>query len=300
MSDKTEAQNEQEATEKKTILGTVEPEKIDENPNGFDSETGPDKSKAEEEAKRKEEEEKAKQKPEDLDDKYWDEEKKEYKSEELLNDLKKAQKNALDLRKKLSQKGAKIKDAKQYKLEEADSILEVIPTESETMKLLKDSAFESGMDNNQFNTFLKKIIPELKEKGILQTKEAELTQEEKDAQFKEYMEGEVKKLGDKGANIVKTLGNWGHSLVNKGVLSPEDLNVFNEMAYDAPSIRVLMKLRALTGEPTIPIKTAVPSGMPSEEEIKSIMLSEKYKSGDPATVKKVNDWYKMAYPGKSK
>lgn len=292
--EKTEAQGEQnETTENKTILGTTTAEKEkDANFEGFDSETGSDKEKVDDIEK-----ETKKEKPEDLDEKYWDVEKNEFKTDELLTDLEKAKKNALDLRKKLSQKGAKVKDAKEYKLKEADEILEIVPSDSETMKVLKESAFESGMDNGQFNTFLKKIIPELQEKGILKTKEAELTPEQQEAEFKEFKENEIKKLGENGQNVIQSLSNWGSGLVNKGVLSIEDKTVFDNMGYDADSIRVLMKLRAISGEPSIPIKTNVPNSMKSEDEIKSLMMSDKYKAGDPATVRTVKEWYKIAYKG---
>lgn len=232
--------------------------------------------------------------PEELDDKYWDEEKGSVKMDELLNDYKTEQKKALDLRKILSQKGSTKppKDVAEYQYSE--DVLSLIPEGSDTANLLKEVALDSGLSKDQFSSFVSRLIPSLQERGLLKFDE-QLTEEQLEAQHNEYKEAELKKLGNDGKRVLQTVVNWGEGMVNSGVLSRDELPVFQDMATSAESLVVLSKIASLTGEPSIPVKTAVIDGLPSQKEIEEIIASDSYKNGDSAAHKKVEHYFKSIY-----
>ena len=229
-------------------------------------------------------------KPEGLDDSFWDEENKSIKQNELIEAYKKEQEKALGLRRKLSEKGSDKapKSIDEYVLD--DSLNELLPNESPTTALLKEKALEAGLSKDKFNAFISAVMPALKENGLIV--DGPLNEEERQRQFEEYKESELKKLGDNGPKILQGLANWGHALVNNGVLSKDELPVYNNLLTDAASIAVISKLRALTGEQDIPVKTAVQDGLPSRAEIDQLIASPEYQAGNADVHKKVEDYFK--------
>ncbi len=226
-------------------------------------------------------------KPEGLDDSFWDEENKSLKQDDLIKAYQTEQKKALDLRKALSQKGSfkPPKEANEYNYEE--SLEEVLPEDGEASQMLKQTALESGLTKDQFNSFVSKLIPNLQEKGLLTFNGPELSEEEQEAQDAEYREAEIAKLGKDGQRVLQGVVNWGQGMVNKGVLSKDELPVFQNMATDAQSLVVLNKIASLTGEPSIPVQTAVPDGILSRDEVDEIIRSDAYQNGDASAHRKV-------------
>ena len=67
--------------------------------------------------------------------------------------------------------------------------------------------------------------------------------------------------------------------------------VYENMATDAASMAVLMKIRSLTGESGIPVKTTVTDGLPSRAEIDNMIASEAYQNGDAKVHKQVKEYF---------
>jgi hypothetical protein len=226
-------------------------------------------------------------KPEVLSDNYWDEEKGEIKLDNLVKDLETEKKKALDLRKIISQKGSvkPPKEAGEYTVSE--DLAELLPEDSEAMTLLREQALEAGLPKEQFATFMEGLLPAMKEQGLLVENEPELSDEEKEEEFNKYRDQELEKLGSDSKKILQRVVNWGDGLLNKGILSKDELPVFQSFANDANSLLVLNKLASLSGEPEIPVQTAIPDGVLSRKEVDELIRSEAYKKGDVETHMKV-------------
>jgi hypothetical protein len=245
----------------------------------------------EEEYNKPEEEPEEVLKPEGLDDSLWDDENKSIKQDDIIEALNKEKEKALGLRRKLSEKGnvKPPKDVAEYELDE--SLNEILPSDSETTSLIKEKALDAGLTTDQFNNFMTQLMPALNEQGMIQPQEAELSEEEQTAQYEEFKNAELEKLGADGPQVLQTLANWGDSLVNRGVLSQDELPVFQDLAVNAESMVVLSKLRDLTGEIGIPVKTAVTDGLPSRAEIDNIIASPEYDNGDAKAHAKVKAYF---------
>ncbi len=273
-------------TEESLIAG-IEPEQEEKTVDQVQEE---EYNKQQEEQEKPEGEKPEGEKPEGLDASLWDDEKKTIKQDDLLEAYKKEQEKALGLRRKLSEKGSDKapKTVEEYTLDE--SLNELLPSDSPTTSLLKEKALEAGLSKDKFNAFLSSVMPALKENGMIA--DTPLSEEEQERQFEEYKESELKKLGDNGPKILQGLANWGHALVNNGVLSKDELPVYNNLLTNAESISVIGKLRALTGEKDIPVKTTVQDGLPSRAEIDQLIASPEYQAGNADVHKKVEDYFK--------
>jgi hypothetical protein len=230
-------------------------------------------------------------KPEGLDDSLWDAENNKIKESDLLEAYKKEQEKALGLRRKLSEKGniKPPKDVSEYTIDE--SLKDTLPDESPALAIMKDQALKSGLSKEQFNDFVKGLIPELSEKGLLKF-DKELSDDEKAAEFEQFKTTELAKLGKEGPQVLQKIANWGNGMVNKGVLSKDELPVFESMVTSAESMVILNKIMgAYTNEPTIPVKTAVANGLPSRSEIDQIIASPEYEKGDAKLHKQVRDYF---------
>ena len=242
----------------------------------------------EEEYKASQEQKEEGARPEGLDDSFWDEDKKSLKSDALLDAYKKEQEKALGLRRKLSEKGSvkAPKDISEYTLDE--SVKELMPDESPALEVLRKNALDSGLSKDQFNSFMSKVLPELNEKGLIKN---EPTEEQKAAEYEEFKTAELAKLGKDGPQVLQKIVNWGDSMVNKGILSRDELPVFKDFAFNADAMVVLNKIMALTGEPAIPVKTSVTNGLPSRAEIDQLIASPEYENGNADVHRKVKEYF---------
>lgn len=238
--------------------------------------------------------------PEGIDPNFWDAEKKAVKSDELMKaykdteeKFKKEEEKAKGLRKIISEKGSfkAPKDASEYTIED-EAVKAMLPDESIGMKSLRDSAFEAGIPKEAFAKFVAKLMPTLKENGILAEEKTPEQQAEED---KAYRDSELEKLGKDGPKIRQTVVNFGQGLVNKGVLSKDELPAYNQLVYNAQTMKVLSKIINLTGEHSIPTNTVVSEGLPSKQEIDEIIKSKEYQNGDTKAHKKVADYFKAVH-----
>lgn len=228
--------------------------------------------------------------PDSIDEAFWDAETGSVKQDELIEAYNQEKEKALGLRRKLSEKGGKPpKDVGEYVYNE--NLNELLPVDSPTTKILKETALEAGLSKEQFGKFINAVMPALDAEGAISKPEAEKTPEEKQQEFEEYRDAELAKLGKDGPAILQRLANWGSGMVNKGVISEDEKPVFENMITDAASIALLTKIMSLTGESTIPVKTAVQDGLPSRAEIDQLIASPEYENGNADVHRKVKEYF---------
>jgi hypothetical protein len=229
--------------------------------------------------------------PDFVDPEFWDQDTNKVKEEDLFKAFNAEKEKALGLRRKLSEKGSvkPPKTADEYSFNE--SLNEILPSDSPAIAILKEKAFNAGLSKDQFNDFVSELMPALSEKGLISKGETEMSDEDKQAEFNQYKEAELAKLGKEGPMILQKLANWGEGMVNKGIISRDEKPVFENMITDAPSMALLTKIMSLTGESSIPVKTAVLDGLPSRLEIDQMVGSEAYANGDAKTHRIVKDYF---------
>ena len=93
--------------------------------------------------------------------------------------------------------------------------------------------------------------------------------------------------------MINGLDGWGAALKNQGVLSDGEHAAFRAMARSAEEVRVLAKLRELTGEQSIPMDTAV-EGFAKPEETYAMTADPKY-GADAAYTAKVDRVFEKVF-----
>ena len=214
-------------------------------------------------------------KPENIPDEFWDTESNSIKSDTLLEAYNQESKKALGLRQKLSEKGSvkPPKETSEYAYDE--SINDIVGSDSDSLKLLKESALKSGLSKDQFKNLTDNLIPAMSEAGLINKT---LTKEEEQEEFAQFQKEEIAKLGDGGDKILQNINNWGNSLLSKGTFSEDDLSHFKDMVIESKDIVVFNKLMSLTGEKPIPLDTNNSSPPISRVEIESIMATDEYQN----------------------
>ena len=110
---------------------------------------------------------------------------------------------------------------------------------------------------------------------------------------------EKKMLGENADEIIKSNLIWADGLMNKGIISEEELNEIDIWGGTAVGARLLQKVRSMTGENvTIPTTTAYSASKESEDDfrnrINSKMADPKYGT-DPAYTRAVEKEFEDRY-----
>ena len=210
----------------------------------------------------------AAEKPDWLEDKFWDKENNEIKTEDL-------NKSFSELQKQFSM--GKHKAPKEYDM----SALEGIDEDDELASYFKDWAKENKPTQAAFDNLVNKF------------KELSTAQEEEDSI---NINEEKKILGPNADQIIKGITTWGQGLVAKGIWSESDFEEFKIFAATGNGINALNKVRKYYGEQTIPTAPVDIEGQPSKEELYSLVNDPKYKS-DPGFRRKVEEQFARAFPG---
>ena len=268
----------------KSLAEGLQPEQPEQTIDDLQQGTNPEQAEGEQE-------EALTTKPKNLADEFWNEESRQVDQDKLIKAFNEEQKKALGLRQKLSEKGATKppKTVDEYFIED-EGVKELMPDDSEGLKIIKEKALKAGLSKDQFSNFLTEVMPALKEQGLLVDKGEELSEEEEEEQHQKFIEAEIAKIPE-GQKVLQKVVNWGAGLHNKGILSKDEMPVFENMVTDANSLVVFSKIMTLTGEPSIPVKTAVPDGLPSRQEIDQIIRSEPYQNGDVDAHRKVKQFF---------
>lgn len=209
------------------------------------------------------------EKPEGLEDKFWDKDKGQVKTEDL-------NKSYLELQKQFSM--GKHKAPKEYDV----TSLEDVEDDDELKTYFLDWAKENKPTQAAFDNLVNKF------------KELSVAQEEADSI---NIEEETAKLGPNAQQIIEGVKKWGQGLKAKGVFSDEDFEEFKVFAATANGINTINKLRKYYGEQTIPTAPVDVDGAPSNDELYELVADPKYKT-DPAFRRKVEQQFARAFPGK--
>lgn len=100
---------------------------------------------------------------------------------------------------------------------------------------------------------------------------------------------------DKGMKLAQGVLGWGRSLVSQGVLSKDDMDEFRIMGGTAKGLKILSRLRDLSGEKPIPIEMD-PGGdsLPSRQDLRAMQADPRYET-DVAYRQKVDREYERVF-----
>jgi hypothetical protein len=112
-------------------------------------------------------------------------------------------------------------------------------------------------------------------------------------QVKFNAEVEKKALGPNADATIKGVTQWAAGLVQKGIWGKDDFEEFKVMGGTANGIKALMKLREAY-EGRIPTTSVPVEGMPSKEELLSMVGDPRYQT-DPSYRKKVEGMFQQVY-----
>ena len=112
------------------------------------------------------------------------------------------------------------------------------------------------------------------------------------------MEAEKKALGVNADAIIESNVKWADSLVNKGIISPDERTELAFWGGTAVGQRLMQKVRGMTGDLTKMPVASIEEGKQSEEEFKaetrSLMQDPKY-GKDPAFTQSVEKRFEKRY-----
>ena len=106
---------------------------------------------------------------------------------------------------------------------------------------------------------------------------------------------ELNNMGEKGQVMVDGVLNWAEKLKNDGILGDDDMREFLVTGATASGVRMLNKLRELSGEKAIPANLEnIGEGLPSKEELYAMVASDKYQH-DPSYREKVDKQFEQVF-----
>ncbi|MCF6216811.1 MAG: hypothetical protein L3J58_11660 [Emcibacter sp.] len=180
--------------------------------------------------------------------------------------------------------------AEDYTLDVATNLDGFLDPASDEDKPILDAfravAHEHGLSNNQFGNIINGFYGKLIETGAI----------EKPLD----MNAQVEILGGKeqAARLIGVNAAWGDGLVTSGALTKEEGAEFKIMAGSGMGLRVMNKLREMTGDRTAPAKFPAGEGGPDAASLQE-RLHDKRNETDQAFATETAAMYKKAYPGNS-
>jgi hypothetical protein len=207
------------------------------------------------------------EKPDYISDKHWDV-KNGIKIEELAN-------SHNELLKKMSMGGHKAPD--KYSLEVLEGIDEQDPLAQKFLKWADTAKPTQEVFDNLVNMF-KETAQESEEQDMINVDE------------------EVKKLGPNAEQIITANQAWIKGQVDKGIFGPADIEELEILGATANGLRVLNKLRGLTGEQSIPVSPMNVEGITSKDDLYDMVSDPRYKT-DAKFRREVEAKFNQAFPG---
>lgn len=231
--------------------------------------------------------------PEWLPESVWDAEKKAPKVDALLTEFQRADKIAKDLRVKLSkgeQNAPKTPDEYKAPVFEGDdaALSKMLDPADPFIKSINGLAHEAGLSQRQYETFMGKAAKLIAEQTKDSGASAEMTAEEKE----DYRRQVYEEIGPGAAQMVTAVASHINTLYKQGQFSESEMKEIKAIGSSADGLKVLNKFRVLMGGESIPtnVDALAIHGLPSDAEIGAVIGSEKYMSGDPETIGKVERW----------
>lgn len=219
------------------------------------------------------------EKPEGFPDDLWDSEKGQPDTQKMYDAMKKSEKMAEDLRKKMSKGEHKAPEkAEDYDFEVSDDLKDLIAEDDPAVAAAREVALEHGLSKEQFSGFMGEMMGKLAE---IANANAELTPE----QAQEYRDAEIAKLGEGGKRVIRAVNGWASNLENTGAITKEAAEELRSAMDSAERIQAFNQLRALMGGAgDIPVD-GVDDGLPPDSEIAD-MIDKAYQSKDESKIRK--------------
>lgn len=208
------------------------------------------------------------ERPDYFPENFWNKEKGEPDVEALAKSWK-------DLRKMVSKGAHKAPPDGKYDLSAFGENADNLPT----VPVFKEWAAKNGVSQAAFDELAGKITE--------MASEAMGNQPQIDAA------AERKTLGPNADAKINGMVSWARGLVNKGVWSKDDFEEFKIMGGTARGLNALMKIRE-SYEGRIPVESAPIDGMPTDQELQSMVGDPKYQT-DPAYRQKVERLFNARY-----
>lgn len=198
-----------------------------------------------------------------------------WKKDESEPDLEAIAKSWGDLRKQISQGKHKPPADGKYDTSAFGSIPEDDPVRTTVMGW----ANEFGISQ----LALDKLVGQVVEMGGVQQQQVAFNRE-----------AEIKALGPNANAMIKSMTDWGRSLVNKGIWGADDFEEFKIMGGTAKGIKALSKLRETYEGTKIPLNSVPVDGAPSKDDLYAMVNDPKYKT-DTAYRQKVERMFQQTF-----
>lgn len=234
-------------------------------------------------------------KPEWLTDDLWDAEKNSPNIDKVLDKLQKSDKQAKDLREKLGRRGAPPENYEEYKVDtEGAEWAELVTDDDEVLVEAKKMAQKLGLTQGQFAPLARIVMDSMYKQAQAAGEQvpASLSEEEQ----AEMIKAEHAKIGPNAPAVLKAVSEWVKTIEAQGVLSRADVETLRDMSVTGDQVRVLNKLRTLSGGSPVPmaiVDGVSIQGLPSDQEIYDFVKSEEYQRGDKAAHTKYQKWMAM-------
>ena len=203
------------------------------------------------------------ERPEGFPEDYWNEEDGGVNAQKLFDDLKKQEKIAGDLRRKMGKGEHKApENAEDYKLELSEELSELIPSDDPLLVKAKERAHQYGMSQEDFQGFIGEIISDMSELAG-ESADPEMTEQAQ----KDYIQEQIKLIGPNGAQVLRSVESWGNELLAKGALSEGALETLKtEGMNSANMVKLMNEMRVVMGGGDVPV-TPIDDGLPADKVI---------------------------------
>lgn len=199
-----------------------------------------------------------------------------WKKDESEPDLEAIAKSWTDLRKQISQGKHKAPADGNYDL----SAFGGVPSDDPVRNHVVTWAKEYGVSQTALDALVSKVVE--MNANVAQTTSVNLEQERKS-------------LGPNADARIKSVVQWGTSLVQKGVWSKDDFEEFKVMGGTAKGIAALEKIRGAY-EGRVPTDSSPEGSAPSKTELYQLVADPRYQT-DPAFRAKVEKQFQAAFGG---
>ncbi len=161
-----------------------------------------------------------------------------------------------------------------YKLPLPDGApADLIKADDPLLAEIRTAAHAAGVSQAQLDAIAKPYLAAAAE--LLAKAPPKQTPEQIKEAEQAFVKGEMAKLGSTAEIQVKAIATWGKGLVERGVLSKAEYDEFRYAAGTAEGLRMLTKLRNLSGEQAIPMDAAAAGETGSLEDYYAMVASAK-------------------------
>jgi len=226
--------------------------------------------------------------PEGIPDAFWNTEANSLNTDALLEGYKSEAKQKADMRAIISKGLGKPAES----ITEFDSLVinedmqKYLGEDNQSLSIAKDAAFEAGIPVDKMTDFINKYLSKGGEKGLFPEIQPRLSPEEQEVLNKasddKFKEEQMAILGDEGKRSLAMIKHEIKILADKGSLNKEDIEAFENAAFDAKGVNFMAKLiNKYKGAQIIPTEHVIDKGTPTMDELHAMGKDPRMDS-DPA------------------